>query len=132
MSFSVKSVLVVDDSEADQCMARYAFEDFDDSIEINKAYDGQEALQSLAQEASNVDLILLDINMPRMNAYDFLEQFDPGALERVPFIIVQSSTILENEKKLLKNHPHVHYFMDKPLTLAKLEGIFDELGIAKN
>ena len=58
----IKSVLTVDDSEADQLLTRMAIESYDPDIKILQAYDGREALDVLAAEASPPDAILLDID----------------------------------------------------------------------
>ena len=71
----VRSAMIVDDSDSDQFLARARLLQFDPEIEIIQAYDGQEALEKLEDPNVNPDVILLDINMPRMNGLEFLEQY---------------------------------------------------------
>ena len=71
----VRSAMIVDDSDSDQFLARARLLQFDPEIEIVQAYDGQEALEKLEDPDVNPDVILLDINMPRMNGLEFLEQY---------------------------------------------------------
>src|SRR5260370_8501989 len=62
-----KKVLVVDDSK----LLHRMFEMMLRQYPLVHAYDGREALDRLA-EHKDVDLLLLDINMPRMNGLEFL------------------------------------------------------------
>lgn len=71
----VRSAMIVDDSDSDQFLARARLLQFDPEIEIVQAYDGQEALEKLEDPDVKPDVILLDINMPRMNGLEFLEQY---------------------------------------------------------
>jgi len=71
----IRTAMIVDDSDSDQFLARARLLQFDPEMEIVQAYDGQEALEKLEDPDVNPDVILLDINMPRMNGLEFLEQY---------------------------------------------------------
>lgn len=72
-------VLIVDDDDVDIMAVRRALGKLDDVPRTHVAHDGAEALEMLRQNNKNPDgvtwpcLVLLDINMPRMNGFDFLE-----------------------------------------------------------
>ncbi|NJL28857.1 MAG: response regulator [Thermoanaerobaculia bacterium] len=54
------------------------------------AHDGLEALQCLGNHAE-IDLILLDINMPRMSGLEFLQQVKANnAFEKIPVVIIST------------------------------------------
>lgn len=77
-------VLVVDDSDLMHKM--YAV--FLRGVSLVHARDGQEALEALDREPA-VDLVLLDINMPRMNGFELLAELRTrGHLPRLPVIVV--------------------------------------------
>lgn len=79
-------VLVIDDSQVIHRM----FSVILPKTTLVYAVDGQDALERLAQHPE-VDLIFLDINMPRMNGIDFLHQVkgDP-VLAQIPVIIIST------------------------------------------
>ena len=79
-----RKVLVVDDSK----LLHRMFEMMLRQYPLVHAYDGMEGLDRLA-EHGDVDLILLDVNMPRMNGLDFLAAIkkDP-ARAKIPVIVV--------------------------------------------
>ena len=69
----LNTILVVDDDENDQFICEYTIRKFDPAIAILKAQDGTEALAILKTETP--DAIILDINMPIMNGFEFLEHY---------------------------------------------------------
>ena len=61
-------ILIVDDSKTDVALIGGILADYD----LLRAYDGVEAVECIEQNPS-VDIMILDINMPRMNGFEVLE-----------------------------------------------------------
>ena len=83
-------VLVIDDSPAMRTMIRrvLAVAGLEASV-VLEAGDGQEALELLEREW--VDVILTDINMPRMNGEEFVRRMSESGLTRsIPIIVVST------------------------------------------
>ena len=79
-------VLVVDDSK----LIHKMFEVMLRPVNLVHAHDGQEGLQRLA-EHPDIELILLDINMPRMNGLEFLKEVRRNdAFSEIPVVIVST------------------------------------------
>ena len=68
-------------------------------------------------------LILVDINMPVMNGWDFLSHYLKFENDREDRIIMLSSSIDFQDRKKSKEFPIVHGFIEKPLTHEKLESL---------
>ena len=84
----LKKVLIVDDSSLIHQMYRLVLNRY--SCTIADAMNGQEALEVLAVQ-NDIELILLDINMPVMNGLQFLEKASPlGIVSRIPVIIIST------------------------------------------
>lgn len=116
-------ILCVDDSEADQFICEYTLNEFDDIIELHKAYDGQEALNLIRKEHITPDVILLDINMPRMGGLQFLSIFNQLKLSKPVKIFMLSSSIQEQERQQCKVFPEVVDCLSKPLSQEQLSTI---------
>jgi len=79
-------VLIVDDSR----LMHSVYESLFDDVTLLHAYDGREGLTLLALHR-DTDLVLLDINMPRMDGLEFLREVSVDPLCRsVPVIIVST------------------------------------------
>ena len=68
------NILLVEDDELDVISVKRSLKKLDTPYELITAYNGKEALDILRQEpAFHPDLILLDLNMPKMNGLEFLK-----------------------------------------------------------
>ena len=91
-------MLLVEDDTIDADLVRRAFAKVADSFSIEWVRDGQEALDYLAQsgayaDVARPDLILMDLQMPRINGYDLLRAVKDGdpAKRRIPVVVLSSS-----------------------------------------
>ncbi len=104
-------------------------------IKMNKFADkviscenGRIALDHLLplKESDSLPLIIfLDINMPVMNGWDFLEEFDyiKNDFKTIPRIFLLSSTVDPEDYKRAKQYSMVQDFISKPLNKEALEAI---------
>ena len=90
---------------------------------VEVAEDGETA--SRRAEESAFDLILLDINMPAMNGWEFLSRYNKSAkiTGNASVIVMLSTTLNPDDKLLAEELPAVSGFESKPLTREKLDRI---------
>ncbi|MEL6542995.1 MAG: response regulator [Myxococcota bacterium] len=122
----VRSVLIVDDNPADVEIAKLLLSESGCYGEIYSVSDGREAFELFNGESA-VDglgtafpptLILLDLNMPRMNGFEFLEAY--STLDREgepPVVVVLSSSSAVEDRERIEVHDVVHGFLTKPITI---------------
>jgi CheY-like chemotaxis protein len=89
-----KSVLLVEDDAIDAMTVRRAFKDLKLTNALDHVTNGEEALEYLKRpDHTPPCVILLDLNMPRMNGIEFLKiaKADP-AMKRIPVVVLTTST----------------------------------------
>jgi CheY-like chemotaxis protein len=116
-------ILLVDDNEGDILLTREALEEAKIVNHISVAYDGLQALSFLRKEPpfmqqESPDLILLDINLPRMDGTEVLSiiKSDPE-LKRIPVIMLTTSS---SERDILTSYNnHANCYITKPVDLER-------------
>jgi chemotaxis family two-component system response regulator Rcp1 len=120
-------VLLVEDNPGDVRLTREAFRDANRSIRLHVASDGVEAMAFLRHEAAHVhaprpDLILLDLNLPKMDGREVLAHIKgDDALKTIPTIILTTSDAeadIANSYQLQAN-----CYLSKPVQLDAFEGL---------
>lgn len=107
-------ILIVDDSHTDMLMIKGILHDY----ELLFAYDGNEAMETL-EKHPDVDIMILDLNMPRMNGFEVLEAIQKlPKLQKIAVLILTNYDEMENEIRGLELGA-VDYIR-KPLNLESL------------
>ena len=103
MSYSIKSILLVDDDQDDKYFFAKALDKLETSedVQLSTACDGADALEKL--KFCNPDVILLDLNMPVMNGVAFLKKIkSEKSLKDIPVIIYTDGVSVFDEAEALK------------------------------
>lgn len=123
------SVLLVDDSEIDVLVNRRLMELTSFAASIVVASSGEEALHYLREgctsEANAPEWIFLDMHLPMMNGYDFIEEFKslPEFITKKTRIIILSVFNKPEQLKKVFENSFVVGQLDKPLTQQALKDI---------
>jgi len=119
--------MVIDDDSTFLFIFRKQIEKFDDLEIVNESKNGLEAInylkKAMNESGSSPDLIALDLNMPVMDGWDFLDEYgklcENGA-SKVPVCIL-SSTINQADFDRANTYEAVKSFFSKPLTSEQLK-----------
>jgi CheY-like chemotaxis protein len=120
------NVLLVDDDAICNLISRKMLEYAGMATEIHTAANGREAIDYFNHTVDNSlpDMVLLDLNMPVMDGFGFLEAFRKltrTSLNKIKIVIVTSS---EDSKDLQKARSMgVNYYLTKPITVDKLNTV---------
>ena len=114
------TVLLIDDEEADNYLHRRTIERSGQVVSIIAHESGQAALEYLGAH-DPPDLILLDLNMPGMTGWEFLDAHE--APQSVIVIVSTSSNPADHDRA--RTHPAVAGFCAKPLTAQSFDEILD-------
>ncbi|HXM95841.1 MAG TPA: response regulator [Candidatus Dormibacteraeota bacterium] len=114
-------VLLVEDSPGDVRLTREAFKDAKVHINLHVASDGTEAIAFLGHEGKHVnaprpDLILLDLNLPKKDGREVLEEIKKSpTLKSIPVVILTTSA---SEVDILRSYRlHANCYITKPVDL---------------
>jgi CheY-like chemotaxis protein len=137
MERKLNCVLLIDDDEPTNFLNQVIIERAGCAEEIKTVQSGREALDYLMQASSNQtfpcpDLIFLDINMPAMNGWEFLERYRQlDSRHKGKVMIVMLTTSLFPEDRLRsKEIPEISAFQNKPLTEEKLDNILKQFFVS--
>lgn len=120
-------ILLVEDNPGDVELVREALSEGKIRNELHVASDGVEAMQYLKREEEHAnahcpDLILLDLNLPRMNGREVLREIksDPK-LRFIPVVVLTSS---KAEEDIVKSYNlHANCYVTKPVDLDQFLGV---------
>lgn len=130
MKNKLNCILLVDDDEPTNFLNKMILEDVNCAETIEVADSGQSALEYLRNSngdgsPSSPELIFLDINMPAMNGWEFLECYSNLDSQHKANVVIVMLTTSLNPDDRAKAHsiPDVSGFETKPLTQEKLDAI---------
>jgi CheY-like chemotaxis protein len=116
-------ILLVEDDPGDVVMTREAFQDYKVRNNLHVVNDGTEAMAFLRRQGDYADrprpdLVLLDLNLPKMDGREVLEAIksDPE-LASIPVVVLTTS---ENEDDVLRSYSlHANAYVTKPVDFER-------------
>jgi len=121
------NVLLVEDSPGDVRLTQEAFREANGSIRLHVAVDGVEAMAFLRHEGGHVlaprpDLILLDLNLPKMDGREVLGHIkEDEGLKTIPTVILTTS---DAEADIVKSYQlQANCYLTKPVQLDAFESL---------
>ena len=122
--------IIIEDNLIDQFVTKKLLKKGLDINPVCIANNGKEGMNWILKNPSqNPLIILLDIQMPIMNGFEFLEEFDklPEDVKDRTEIFVLSSTLDTDEIKKVRENKYVSDFWNKPFRLEILKNTFLEV-----
>lgn len=122
-----KNVLLVDDDSVFLFIHKTMLLQLDFINHVDAVTGAREALRILTQSGTSLvcpDIILLDLDMPEMNGFDFMREFQKTELqskEKANIIVLSSST--RSADQLLALSLGASHFLSKPLCVERLREI---------
>ena len=129
----IKKILSVDDDDITQFINANTITDLWSDAEVVLAGDGKDAIEVIDNMISSdipPDLILLDLNMPVMDGWEFLEEYHKKFYQKYRstiYLAVLSSTIDKKEIDRAEQHQCVNRFIQKPITKESLTKILEDI-----
>ena len=129
----VKRVCLIDDDHIFVYGAKRLMREFDFFDDLSVFNNGQDALDHFETQSQSPEtlpsVIFLDLNMPVMNGWEFLEAFLnlPGITTHGITIYIMSSSVDPRDLEKIQAHPYIKNYILKPLTTEDLENLSKEM-----
>ena len=124
-------VLLVEDSPGDVRLTREAFREAGTAINLHVVTDGVEAMAFLRQQDAHAasprpDIILLDLNLPRLDGREVLSQIkEDDGLKSIPTVILTTS---DAEADIVRSYElHANCYLNKPVQLKEFDGLVQSI-----
>ncbi|MVM28437.1 response regulator [Spirosoma sp. HMF4905] len=126
MPTSAPCVFVADDDEDDRYLLAIAFQQHSPQCRLLFAQDGRALLDELEQARTLPCLILLDLNMPRLNGFETLQLIRAHPLyQDVPIVMLTTSDLAEDRQRAQALGATA--FITKPLNASRLGEVVGQL-----
>ncbi|SDC66625.1 Response regulator receiver domain-containing protein [Algoriphagus faecimaris] len=115
------AIFLVDDDPINNLINKRLLKKMNFSENIYEFLEAEQALENIAQIPSDSSImVFLDINMPVMNGWEFLNQYLEKFQNRKDKIVILSSSIDYQDRQRAFDYEVVSGFLEKPLTLDKI------------
>jgi CheY-like chemotaxis protein len=134
MKQKLNCILVIDDDEPTNFFNHMILEELGCAEHIKTVQSGQEALEYLGKSESpesdknlypSPDLVFLDINMPAMNGWEFLEEYRNMSVTHRIIMVMLTTSLFPEDKSKAEAMPEISGFENKPLTAEKVKLVLE-------
>ena len=123
------NLLVIDDDDINIFIIKKIVEKTGYEAQMVAKTNGQLAIDYLKELIENNQpfphLILIDINMPVLNGWEFLESYEKMGIKEHVDMYMLSSSVYENDIEKAKTYKTVKGFISKPLSIERLIELFE-------
>lgn len=129
MNQKLKNILLVDDDEATNYIHKRVIMQMNCAENVVVKDSGIDALQYLKTETEGKypqpDLIFLDVNMPAMDGWEFLEEYNNLTEDQLAksIIVMLTTSLNPDDRDKANTIPLISGFLSKPLTEEKMEQV---------
>ncbi|WP_040491738.1 response regulator [Xanthomarina gelatinilytica] len=132
----IKNVMLIDDNKIDLFVNQRIIEKYNPEIDIKTFNNAISAISFFKLLELNInmkpltvpDVVLLDINMPEMNGFNFFKEFNRlNLIDKSKIdIYMLSSSLCPDDIYRARMETHCSGYITKPLTVSKLENVFNK------
>ncbi len=129
MTVHLDCVLLIDDDPATNFLHRLTLEDSGQVTTIEEALSGDAALEYLAKSQAGdspmPQLIFVDINMPRMDGWEFVARLADAGIDPLPTLVMVTTSTNPSDRERASAVAMIKDFLIKPMELENFQEILD-------
>ncbi len=128
-------ILIIDDDEINNFIAAKLIDKIPPKAIVNTCLNGQEGIDYIKSKLNDQDefpdIIFLDINMPLMNGWEFLDEYEllKDSVTKRVIINMLSSSVYNDDIVKAETYSTVNRFISKPLTVDKIRDLYLSVNI---
>lgn len=141
--YKFNNILLVDDDPSTSRFHQIVIDRLEITQKISFAKNGRDALDYLlstgdyksnSDEFVQPEIIIIDLNMPVMNGFRFIELYTEteNFKQYNPKIIVLSTSLIPEEKEKIEENRNIYKFLNKPLTKDSISNLLNEVVLDVN
>lgn len=126
----MKNILIIDDNKIDIFVQSRLLKKQNPNYKISSCSNGKSAIKYLSKIAQNnphklPDIILLDLNMPIMSGWEFIDKFVHSNLLHIKNmqVFVMSCSLFKDEIQQINKIKEIKTYISKPLSMDKAKQI---------
>ena len=117
-------IFIIDDNQIDLLISRKLLLKNNASLEVQEYAQARQALEAIAtKQVERPDIILLDLNMPEMDGWEFLEALKSTEVQTNLKVYVLTSSLDDRDRTKAKEYKVVEGYLTKPLNDSVIQGI---------
>jgi CheY-like chemotaxis protein len=124
---TLETILLIEDDDTINFYNEFVIKEMGVSNDVQIAINGRMALDYLDQRVSAgqplPELIFLDINMPVMNGFEFIEEYERRGWKEATLIVMLTTSLHPNDVARAKQYESIAEYLHKPLMEDSLKGI---------
>lgn len=131
------TILLIDDDPATNFLHKYVLQKESCAENIVSFQSAEEAIEYIKDSIKNgfhfPELIFLDINMPTMNGWEFIEEYNKISKQnKISKIVVMLTTSLDTkDREKAESIKEINEFLSKPLTPEKIHQVLESFDLLK-
>ena len=123
----LKNIVMIDDDPSANYLFKHCLKSLRMQVNVTMYKYPEKALSDFMNGSISTDLIILDINLPKLTGWELLDKlYEFDLLKKECTVFMLSTSVFEKDKLRINRYVHVKEYIVKPITTEKITNIFSK------